>query len=101
RWAGGNLSEKQHRPLSPKLVDRTGSSQVVEGLLERHLDAQIPRIAFSPAEEHAQLTSQCAASPLGVERGLPGFDAERPRRLGIEYLFDLLELDEVVARPNR
>src|SRR6266576_6938210 len=83
-----------------QLPYRAGAPEVVERLLQRHLEPERPRIPLACAEEDPELAGERSATPVVLKRDLSGLQTEQTGRFTVEYLLDLLELDEVVARAD-
>ena len=73
---------------------------MVHGLLDRHLPTDLARDLLTPAEQAPHLPGEHAAAAVVLKRQLAEMETQPGGDRSIEDLFDLLQLDEVVARAD-
>ena len=91
--------EVQRLP-QPELVERPRRPEVVQGLLHRHLPADLAGDLLTTPEQAPHLAGQHSTAAVVLERELPEVQTQPGGDRSVEDLLDLLQLDEVVARAD-
>ena len=105
-FAFGPVSRDRHagrevqRLPQPELVERPRRPEVVQGLLHRHLPADLAGDLLTTPEQAPHLAGQHSTAAVVLERELPEVQTQPGGDRSVEDLLDLLQLDEVVARTN-
>ncbi len=84
-----------------QLLARPGRGQVRQRTLHSHLQRHGPVDLASPGEQPADLAGEHPASGVVLQRQLSLGHPQDGRGPGVQDLLDDLQLDEMVARPDR